>query len=279
MLVVGIDGTGPELLFDDNNKYRIDNKDSHVANLCALTGGIYFCGPRIGGGGTQFTVDTILTQLTAWAACYPSDSKELEIVLAGHSRGGLEAIMVANQLNAARRKRRAPTRLANSTPATIADIRIRCLALFDAVDRYVGADTGSIPQNVPYCYHAVRNPAVRSRGEFGTTARTVADSSATNYVERQFWVTHAGCGGTPWTGDHPTQIVGWEPVTVTTPLGTQGALAPILKATITEDQDRAGSAMVRSWMTSMLSLHGVFGGTDLFKKGATDFFARSQRYA
>lgn len=269
MLVIGIDGTGPI----DNDKYRLENQGSHVDNICKRTGGIYFRGPRIDGGGLRFTVQTVLKQLIAWAGRYPNDSKELEIVLAGHSRGGLAAIIVANQLNVARQMRLPQKRLGTFTRASTADIRIRCVALFDAVDRYAYANADSIPANVPYCYHAIRNPAVGSRQMFGNTAQTVADSSATNYVERPFWVTHAGCGGTPWTGDHPTQLVGWQQVTV------GGGMQPVFEPNVTEAQDKVGSAAVRAWMDGNLSSHGVFGGTNLFEKGATDLFARSQRVA
>jgi len=270
MLVIGIDGTGSEYFANDNDKYRLENQGSHVDNICKRTGGIYYRGPRVGGGGMQFTVNTVVRELIAWAGCYPSDSKELEIVLAGHSRGGLAAIMIANRLNLARQMRLPKPLLGTFTRGTVADIRIRCVALFDAVDRYAYENADSIPANVPYCYHAIRNPAVGSRQMFGNTARNVADSSATNYVERPFWVAHAGCGGTPWTGDHPELLVDSKKV-----VGGEMQITP----TITEAQDKAGSAAVRAWMDGNLSSHGVFGGINLFEKGATDLFARSQRVA
>lgn len=92
----------------------------------------------------------------------------VKVVLVGHSRGGLIAILAARRLQAP----------------------VAFLGLFDAVDRVWGLD-GSTIQNVGVTYHALRHPGIESRPTFGNTGR----ASTGRYVERYFRTSHGGIGG------------------------------------------------------------------------------------
>lgn len=92
----------------------------------------------------------------------------VKIVLVGHSRGGLIAILAAARLQPP----------------------VEFLGLFDAVDRVFGPDAGTI-RNVRTTYHALRHPAMDSRSYFGNTGRR----SEGRYVERMFRTSHGGVGG------------------------------------------------------------------------------------
>lgn len=64
------------------------------------------------------------------------------IFIAGHSRGGAAAIMLAKHLNASQ-----------PTP-----VPIEAMFLFDAVNMTAADGLGQVPSNVRYCYHAMRDP-------------------------------------------------------------------------------------------------------------------------
>jgi pimeloyl-ACP methyl ester carboxylesterase len=130
------------------------------------------------------------------------------IDIVGHSRGGLIGILVAKKLK-------------KENPCA----RVHFLGLYDAVDRYLLANAGTIPDNVENVAHARRNSEVHSRDTFGNTGT----SGGQKYVERFFWVTHSGAGGDPWGGPHP-KIKG--------------------KPTITKEQDEEGSRQVGAWVRS-----------------------------
>ena len=91
-----------------------------------------------------------------------------KIVLVGHSRGGLIAIVAAAGLQPP----------------------VDYLGLYDAVDRVYGPD-GSEIRNVRTTYHALRDSSIGSRPSFGNTGRR----STGRYVERHFRTSHGGIGG------------------------------------------------------------------------------------
>ncbi|MEZ4648415.1 MAG: hypothetical protein R3E97_06405 [Candidatus Eisenbacteria bacterium] len=91
-----------------------------------------------------------------------------KIVLVGHSRGGLIAILAAAGLQPP----------------------VDFLGLYDAVDRVYGPD-GSEIRNVRVTYHALRDPSIGSRPSFGNTGRR----STGRYIEEHFETSHGGIGG------------------------------------------------------------------------------------
>jgi pimeloyl-ACP methyl ester carboxylesterase len=153
------------------------------------------------------------------------------IFLAGHSRGGAIVIAAARRLQAH-------------------SISVDAMFLFDAVDRSIAiSHTDVIPANVRVAYHALRAPAVGSRTYFGNCG---TKSSFSGQMESEhFYSTHAGIGGTPWTGDHPTRMVP-DPKR-----GTGKAPAFRQEPTITKSQDEAGSRRVHGWMWERLARHNV----------------------
>lgn len=110
--------------------------------------------------------------------------EKTSVNLIGHSRGGLAVIEVAR-------------RLRDFNPS----IAVNFLGLFDAVDRYLYFDGDSIPANVKYAYHAIRDPKVGSRSSFGNTGTSVENHGATLYVPKIFKATHGALGGDPVGGD------------------------------------------------------------------------------
>jgi RHS repeat-associated protein len=204
LFLAAIDGTDSKksVLFDE----KFQSFNSHVRNFYEAYSGSggkqYWNGPNLLGGGVSGTVDEVYQRISQALKANPGE----EINLVGHSRGGLIAILVAKKL-----KKEIPC------------AKVNFLGLYDAVDRYLFANAGTIPDNVEYVAHARRNPAVHSRDSFGNTGT----SGGQEYVQQFFWVTHSGAGGDPWGGPHP-KVHG--------------------KPTITKKQDEEGSRQVGNWM-------------------------------
>lgn len=104
---------------------------------------------------------------------------DYEIVLFGHSRGGVIVGEVANALKTL-------------------DVGVYFMGLFDAVDRSYSADGGA-STNVLFTYHARRDPSAKrmsltpSRWTFGNDY----ESSLNNYEQVFFQTSHGGIGGSP----------------------------------------------------------------------------------
>jgi pimeloyl-ACP methyl ester carboxylesterase len=104
---------------------------------------------------------------------------QARISLVGHSRGGLIAVLAAEEFKRS----------------------IHFLGLYDAVDRHMGRGAKWIPGNVLTVYHARRDPSVQSRVYFGNTA-THWDPAKTSYLWKYFRATHGGIGGDPHGGEN-----------------------------------------------------------------------------
>jgi hypothetical protein len=133
--------------------------------------------PQISQRRPLYVVDSEQEQNLLKSTPYP------RIFLAGYSRGAAGVIHVARLLQ----KR---------------GITVYCLLLYDAVNRtFELNDVDTIPSNVQFCYHAVRDPAMSSRVDFGTMCgRKADDPDRTIFVgPKTFKCTHGGMGGVPWT--------------------------------------------------------------------------------
>jgi len=235
-LLIAIDGT--QWTWNDN-LYAVEMRRSFINQLVAEGTEAqkkYLRGPTISGIQDPIIVDYALNVIHMWHR-----SGDERVVIAGYSRGGAVAIRIAQ-------------RLQRETWAR--NVRVACMALFDAVDRDCTMDATQIPGNVMYAIHAMRDPSVRSRWYFGNCGQTIAYPG--RLVRRYFRATHGGLGGLPWAGDHPTahHLVAdagvhrrWD-----TPHATVCELP-----TISNPEDVAGSAAVKKWVWSWLRKHDVVG--------------------
>jgi hypothetical protein len=224
-MFIGIDGTGPP---SDAQYYR-DMRHSFVHELYRQsreTHRHYVRGPTLLGLETKGTAAHVVKLILRWQKA----TGDRRIFLSGYSRGGAVCIVAARML----------LELAK-TERHVSD-SIECMALFDAVDRDVFTDSSAIPANVGHVYHALRDPKVCSRWYFGNCGTSTG--APTIFTRSQFYSTHAGMGGMPWTGDKPLRFWG------------DGAFA---SPTISKEQDIQGSTKVKEWMWQRLRPHGVVG--------------------
>ncbi len=275
-MLLAIDGTGPEIFYSNQNddvKYGFDNHNSHVArmhNESSEQNKVYFRGPTTVGGDLIRIVDGAMEWLTTKNKAFPKDNK---LYLVGHSRGGLGVLEVARRLKLMSDQKLAVDQfIAKShnnlytakkasivgTPLDLPDVtnfQVIWVALFDCVDRDPFLDAGAVPANVKYCFHALRNPGVGSRGQFGNDATYAADATKTTLRKKYFWGTHAAIGGTPWTGDHPQQFMGNRFMTTDDKswLDKADPFQYLSKPTITEVEDIAASFAVWRWMADNVS--------------------------
>ncbi len=170
----GIDGTGSEWFSRDADSYREAYKNSHVRRLHDSWFGKrhYFEGPELLGLGTANIAHRATRAVSA-------TNGRRGVVLAGYSRGGAAAIVVAQQL-------------------AEQGVPIECLILFDAVHRSPAIGSTVIPGAVPLVLHAMRDPAASSRESFGSTGHELENPSRTQYERRLFRGTHGAIGGVPW---------------------------------------------------------------------------------
>lgn len=222
-LFIGIDGTGTS----DDREYARNFQNSHVHRLSDQWRGgrsHYARGPTIEGFATM--------RLATWAARTAEEtatalqrnttaplSDMLRVYIAGYSRGGAAAIKAADLLRGR--------------------LDVHCLLLFDAVDRSVltqGVDT--IPTNVAFCFHAMRDPAALSRVSFSNCG-TEADRRRTHFETRQFMATHGAMGGVPASSTY-------NGLATETP-------SPVPLTRVPADQLERASAVVWSWMQNGLN--------------------------
>lgn len=177
-ILVGIDGTGGDFTPGRARNKRYDEAfaSSFVHRLCTPNSvdRQYFRGPvALGGGlaqaisdGADFIVGRRKAGVTA------------PILLTGYSRGAAGVVAMAAALK--REK-----------------IKVHALLMFDCVDRHMFVDAETVPNNVEYVFHVVRNPDSRSRESFDNDG--LRYRPPTNYgTAYSFMCTHGGMGGTPW---------------------------------------------------------------------------------
>ncbi|RYG91406.1 hypothetical protein EU803_09950 [Loktanella sp. IMCC34160] len=185
-IIVGVDGTGPS----SDDTYAKDFKDSFVQKLCRNTPGFrvhdYHRGPTTHGletvGKARHAYDFAKGTYTIFSKLHAEKPKLFpkppRIFLTGYSRGGAAVIEAAYKLKEAK-------------------IPVHGMMLFDAVDRSIVDDrVNTIPDNVKYCFHAVRADSAESREIFGNCGRKAAGKVF--YLERSFHCTHGAMGGCPW---------------------------------------------------------------------------------
>jgi pimeloyl-ACP methyl ester carboxylesterase len=159
----------------------------------------YFAGPSVSGSECPQILDEVCRFIEGEIR-----TGDEEINLVGYSRGGFIAICVARYFSI------------QKTP-------VNFLGLFDAVRMTVmpaasmspGLDvpadpietpgpyqTNTIPGNVRYCYHAIRDPLVGSRTSWGNTAYD-QEPGIWEFEKKKFMTSHSGMGGLPGGGDVP----------------------------------------------------------------------------
>jgi hypothetical protein len=247
-MLVAVDGTGP--WFDDTYaKEMFGSFVSKIYNESPESGANkhYRRGPTLLG----FETGPIAYDFAGIILKKFEESKkagtDFKLFLTGYSRGAASVIGIAYLLQ-------------QYQP----EIKIEFMALFDAVDRSPIVTADSITNNVKMCYHAIRDPNAGSRTYFGNCGLTI--DSPGIMVKRIFFATHAGMGGIPWTGDHPTKKIS-NPRFDTAKWVQQNRFNPrdvlpppdafIEVPLITEDQDKAGSGEVQKWMWDAMKKYGM----------------------
>ena len=213
-MLVAIDGTGelsPTLYYQNNH-------NSLIAQLVRETRQNpkkYVAGPTLDG-------DSCFS--AAWAIAL--DIKRTvgadrgPVFLAGHSRGGAICIAVAGLLRQD-------------------NILVECMMLFDAVNRSLSLNAATIPGNVKYAYHAMRNDVVGSRPWFGHCGTSIESPGV--LVTYRFNATHAGVGGTPWSGAGSKSWFRDRPTA----------------AWMNRERDQKGTNEVKNWAWMMMRKRGM----------------------
>ncbi|MDG1490437.1 MAG: hypothetical protein P8R43_01010 [Planctomycetota bacterium] len=187
---------------------------------------VFFEGPASAPG---FDVDNIIRRADRairQAIRHGASEPELKICLVGHSRGGHIVTDIAMRLNrlrlpdvlpgAGRPSPRPPTgtrllvhdplsapmlhaqvahRASNANDST-PTLRVHFMGLYDSVDMtWNGGDTMTIPPNIDWYAHAMRDPAIGSRSSWGNTSNDILCSE--RHRTRFFAGTHGALGGAP----------------------------------------------------------------------------------
>lgn len=184
MLIV-IDGTGSS----DDAAYNSDMKNGFMHQIIESGNESfqkYFRGPTL--LGTE--VNSIAKEVVLLIKKQYEQWNDNKVFLAGYSRGGAVCVEVAQILS--------KNKWAMNLP-------VNCMALFDAVDRDLLTETSTIPLNVQRAYHAMRDSTVESRWYFGNCGTNHVNPE--KLISKTFKCTHAGMGGIPWTGDHPSECL------------------------------------------------------------------------
>lgn len=237
-IFVGIDGTGPW----SDTTYNREMQSSFVRRLsreCGHARSLYLRGPSVTGYEDHSIRNHAVTQVLQWA------TPDTQLVMAGYSRGGAIAIRVARQLLQRR-------------PA----LTVRCLLLFDAVERDASVESTIIPANVRRAFHAMRDASTGSRTTFGHCG-TQVDNGATQLQKRSFLGTHGAMGGVPWKGESEgVSLFGDRPTGKTRVQGPvlpgRGAVPLPVVPVVSEAGDRIASAAVGSYMWSSGLSSGFF---------------------
>jgi hypothetical protein len=261
-MIFGVDGTGPY----GNKAYASAMKGSFVAQLCSpSTPNVkwYWRGPdqldTYGRGPSPESVADVIRQ-------YVTPRSQGKVYLTGYSRGGATVLDAAVILKDH-------------------DIPVEAIFLFDAVTRSPWLRGDVVPENVRYCYHAMRNPEAGSRNSFGNSPAKPADG--VTYEDERFWTTHGGMGGAPWGPDGLVKPAAtcspasaWQPPiapgmgpAIQTPQQIAEEMVcrdpkryadkiyegiPDWNFTnVTVEQERLGMDTVRLWMWDRLTHHGV----------------------
>lgn len=247
IIYAGIDGTGT----DDNEEYARTFADSFVNRLQKTFPDkpFYTRGPALDGMTTLALAGTAF----AHVASYWRNESEDAVVLAGYSRGGAGVIETAQML----KKQGIP---------------VECLILFDAVDRstVVGSPvSGYLPpeyrhyiKDYDFCigtntliadtvkqviYAQRLRMQTRSRWSFQNCG-FLRENPEMPFIHAQFYATHGGLGGTPWTEienpypEIPQSVMDavWSGNTI----WEAGEIAPTTLSPLT---DSAGAASVWGW--------------------------------
>lgn len=177
-ILVGIDGTGEAIVpgADRDTAYDRAFANSFVRRICnANPTSRYFRGPVALGGGLVDAITAGALFVQQRRRITPNEP----VVLTGYSRGAAGAVCVAKELKKS-------------------NIPVRALMLFDCVDRHGFTDAETIPNNVGFVCHVIRNPAARSRMTFGNDGMRYVPPTVYPQAT-MFMCTHGGMGGTPWT--------------------------------------------------------------------------------
>lgn len=156
--------------------------------------------------------------------------------------------------------------------------QIEAMFLFDAVARSKDLPlTQYIPNNVKFCYHAMRDDKTRSRwtfGHCGVAANLGTRLGVTYFVPRKFNTTHGGMGGVLWgekglpnltkdiqaqmshqrTADERAARAGVLKTSCIQETLPDGAAGP---TNVTGAQEKQGSQEVHNWMWPFLRKHHV----------------------
>jgi len=227
-ILIAVDGT-------DSRKWRPGAGDySHVLQFYKSSNErwrYFFDGPNLAGTDVKEIADRIYSIICARIRQDPEE----DINMVGHSRGGLIVAHLASRIN--------------EDPCVCNQKDINFVGLYDAVDMAVGISADIVSSNVSSVAHVRRDPGVRSRASWGNAAT----SGGKKYEEKYFWVTHAGAGGMPWTGDRPTKRV-LDPASVDPDVPGSGIIEV---PTITRQQDNDNSVDADRWMRSKANASGV----------------------
>jgi len=235
-ILVGIDGTGGGTLptAARDRAYDRDFADSFVTRICrGKQTARYFRGPVTFGGGLPEAINGGLAFINERRRSLPEEP----ILLTGYSRGAAGVVVIAEQLKAA-------------------NVKVRALMLFDCVDRHLAYDASTIPNNVEYVKHVIRDPAARSRHSFGNDGMRY--NAPTQYEPIQkYMCTHGGMGGTPWPipeGQRASDYVdeGWDEALISP---TRHGPVWTYRTNVTFAQDRAVSAQVWRDVQPFLNRH------------------------
>ncbi len=249
-MLIAVDGTGP---WSDDD-YANEMSNSFVSKIHSEYPGLsevdkfYRRGPTLLGFETGPIAYSCFNFVkSAYDKSLKEDTK-FRLHLTGYSRGAASVIGLANLLN-----------------SMLPNVEIEFMALFDAVDRSTISNVDKIPRNVKLCYHAIRDKNAGSRTYFGNCG-LLAEPPAT-LIKRTFFATHAGMGGIPWTGDHPTKVVPNPDFKMSEYImnnrfdmhdHTLPPEANIEVPMITKSQDLLGSNEVKSWMWTVMKDKKVF---------------------
>jgi len=171
-ILLGIDGTGPLATAEYTAEMRSSFVKYFVRNSPA-TVKRYERGPAMDGVDMPVIVAKGYQFVHLNLVAHPNAL----VFLTGYSRGGAGVFSVAQ-------------RLARD------GVKVRAMMLFDAVDRAIGIDATSIPNNVERVVHARRDPYAFTRNSFSNCGTVW--HAPTKCDVRHFRGTHGALGGCPW---------------------------------------------------------------------------------